>query len=130
MGPMAAGVCGRAFCGFCGACLPGFCADSSVARTEIRRKAAAVSLAGFRGMNAAILAQVYCVGTGALACPGERSSPPPLLASPLNVWRRGFAPPGRVEDPSPHKQVPTQISHAKSAPSAFIRGEEVSTGCA
>lgn len=56
---MAAGVWGAPLCAFCGA---GFCADTSAARTEIKRKAHVASLAGLRGMNAAILAQTPVVG--------------------------------------------------------------------
>src|SRR5690242_3325744 len=59
VGPMAAGFWGPPLCAFCGA---GFCADTSAARTEIKRKVHAASLAGLRGMNAAILAQTPVVG--------------------------------------------------------------------
>jgi|SRR5690242_1871245 len=107
VGPMAAGVWGAPLCAFCGA---GFCADTSAARTEIKRKAHAASLAGLRGMNAAILAQLR-VGTGVLACPGERSSPPAPARVAFECVEAGLRPAWTGRRP-----VPTQTSSHTDKP--------------
>jgi len=110
VGPIAAGACvcscvpPAALAG-ADACLRSVCAHTTAVTRQTKRKAQAASLAGFRGMNQAILAQTHwwcgrprppetrrCAETAALGCPGGLSPPLPYGFANSNRYDLGSSP--------------------------------------